>query len=342
MKKLLVLILIIFSFAASSFSATYESIGEAIIENNNLKVADKNALNNALISAIKKHFEYITVDKSKIPEITSDFIRFIKSYKILDRYVKEYTVYYHLLVDVDEITVEDLPLFFNTLKQSIVFYSFTPIENLNDENINKTFEKYDLSLKYQGNFLFNLPANPTYDDILNEFTKNDAKYLLIINFKQIEDDSFNEICKTELSVDTFTKNRKFKTIKIISTKSNKADLDECLKDSYISSLDRALKYIKNNYIKLPTFEKNNQLITITFINFRNFTPIQNLLEELSNRRYITEYKVKSFSMDEAIFDVNSVFNTEDLIAKLKLLKNSNKYNIINFAEGQIVIDFQND
>ncbi|BAI80057.1 hypothetical protein DEFDS_0575 [Deferribacter desulfuricans SSM1] len=339
MKKLLLIIfLTILSIINICNAAIYESIGNAVIENNDLKTADRKALDNALIEAIKKHFENVTLDKNKIPEITNEYIRFVKSYKILDRYVKDYTVYYHMIVDVDEITVDDLPLFFNTLKQSVVYYFENTPENISPDDLNKLFNHYNLSLKYQDSFTFNLPPNPSYDDILNEFAKNDARYLIIFTYKKLQNSLNNIGCKTELKVETYTKTKKFKTIKIISTKSL-PDMTECIKDSLMSSIDKALNYIKTNYIELPKIEKVQQNITITFINFKDFNTIQKFLEELTNRHYIDEVKIKSFSMDEAVYDVTTVLSLENLIAKLKLLKNNSNYNIINFAEGQLIIDF---
>ncbi|KAA0258046.1 hypothetical protein FHQ18_06525 [Deferribacter autotrophicus] len=340
MKKLLLILLAIILFNYSTYATQYESFGTSVIENNDLKKADKNALTNALLNAIKKHFENVTSDKDRIPEVTKDFIRFVKSYKILDRYIKDYTVYYHLIVKVDEITVDDLPLFFNNLRQSVIYYLFNYSNFNTDEKITNIFEKYNLSLKYEDDFLFNLPQNPSYDDLLNEFAKSNAKYLIIFKTKAISvSEETPYFCKTELITETFTKEKKFKTFKVVSTKSSIVSKDDCISNSILSSINKAVEYIKNNYIELPNINLSKNELTLTFINFSNFRIIKKLLEELDNKHYIEKYKMKSFSLNEAVFDTISPLTIDNFEEKLKLLQKSYKYNIINFGNGQIIIDF---
>ncbi|MGA1845913.1 hypothetical protein [Deferribacter abyssi] len=339
-KHLLILLAILLISYSITYAIQYDSFGTSVIENNNLKKADKSALTNALLNAIKKHFEKVTTNKDKIPEITKDFIRFVKSYKILNRYIKDYTVYYHLLVNVDEITVDDLPLFFNNLKQSVIYYIVNMSNLNNDKNIANIFGKYNLSLKNEDDFLFNLPQNPSYDDLLNEFAKSSAKYLIIFKTNIIsESGEIPYSCKTELITETFTKEKKFKIFKVVSTKSSIISKNDCISNSILSSINKAVEYIKNNYIELPKINISKNELTLTFINFNNLSIILKLLKVLDNKHYIEKYKMKSFSLNEAVFDIISLLPVDNLEKKLKLLQKNYKYNIINFGNGEIIIDF---
>jgi len=87
--NILIFFIFIFLFANNIIPAVFTGIGDAVIEDNNLKIAEIAAKNNAIENSIYNYLKSKISESNTIPEITSEFFKFLRSYKIISRNVSQ-------------------------------------------------------------------------------------------------------------------------------------------------------------------------------------------------------------------------------------------------------------
>lgn len=329
----------------SSFALNIKATGKFVIEKNNLREADKNAREEALLNALKTYFENSN-DTSNMPEITTEFFKFIKSYKILERYVNNYTVYYTIEADIDEIAQNDLTHYLNSVSHSVVYIlntknheTFKDIKhNTLDKVITDIFDSYSFSTKYQKTFQLKLSETPDLEEIMKQFSISKARYLYYIELEA----SCNEIdnqtsCNMNTISRIFTKEKNFTAIKAPSNTSSN-NMTEALLTSFDKSINNTLKYVRENLIPLPEIKYEIQKISIIVINYKTFSSIKNTLKILKDKKIINNYNVQSYTSNKIIFNIETTFNQTQLISKIKSFNKNNDFSVEN-KETSIVMDF---
>jgi hypothetical protein len=344
-KKLLLVILLFFVFLNTAFAVKIKASGKYVIENDNLRAADKLAKEDALLNALKTYFES-TGGTSDIPEITTEFFKFIKSYKILERYVSDYTVYYTVEADVDEIAKSDLNHYLNSVSHSVVYYvkvnkddDFSEI-SLKTVNrfINKTFEKYSFMTKYQESFDLALSEKPDFEEIIKQFSINRARFLFYIEISSSCENADSEVdCEVTTISRIYTKQKGFPVIKSPTYATGKNKKEALLK-GFDNNFENVLKYVRENFIPLPKINFEVKEIQVTVINYKRFTDIKKILNALKDKKIINSYSIKSYTSNNVVFVVKTTFDQTNLISKIKSLNKENKFSVQN-QDSSILINF---
>lgn len=337
MKK--IVILLIFTFAVNSFAITIDGIGKAVIVEKNLKKAEDTSLKYALIDAIYNYFKTYKKDQ-EIPDINEEFFKFIKSYKIVDRRVENYTVVYNIEADIDEFAIDDATYFLKKIVHSVVYsiemdrtlFKDSPLR----EALNKIFSSYNFSTRYQEDFEIETPEDLSLNDKLTNFGNSRANYYFIFHtepeFTNLEQKT---LCKLTLVTKIYTKKEALPTIKV--TVSELADNEtEALKGAFEKAGEKTIQYVRDNLIKIPDNKYEEKTFDIIFLNFNSFLKLNNLLTFLKEKGFIESFYMNFYSMTEAKFEIVTKFTLERLSEKIKeydsrlIIESENNELIITF------------
>jgi hypothetical protein len=324
--------------------AQYNAIGSAVIIHNDLRSADKLALQNALINSIRKYFESETTSEN-IPEITKEFIKFINSYKITERFISDYKVYYNITANIDQVSESDLGHFIDKITNSVVYFIKSDNKSLLEINpdmfkqINQIFDKFNFSTSHQIDFYNNLSENPDIDELIKQFELSQASYLFYIELNIFCSDSEKTQCTLKSNTQIFSKNERFPTIQAPLTK-EKDNNSLFFQNMFYDNLLNTLNYIRKNLIQLPNNEIVNKDYEIKIMNYKKFATVQKILNYLKGKEFITSFKPKAFTGKIIIFNIKSTFNLKKLQKKLSNI--SNKYTFTTSIDNNsLVINFKN-
>ncbi len=343
---LCLIILFAVFITSTAYCAKYNAIGSAVIIHNDLRSADKKALQNALLNGIHKYFETVSSDEN-IPEITPEFIKFINSYKITERFISDFKVFYKVIVDIDQVSESDLGHFIKKITNSAIYYiksnnkDYLRISPNMFKNINEIFNKYNFSTSHQDEFYNNLSDNPDIDELIKQFELSQASYLFYI-ILDISCDSVFEQAQCELKSNTqiFSKNEKFPTIQAPSKKM-KDNSENFFTDLFYNNLESTINYIRKNIIKLPEAKITNKNYEFKVKNYKKFSTVQKIFNYLKGKEIISAFKPKAFTQKLIVFNVVSTFDLIKLQDKLSLIADT--YNFHTYIDnGNLTIDFKKE
>lgn len=338
MKKLLVLLIL--TFTVNTFAITMSGTGKAIIVEENLKNAENSSLKSALIDAI---YSYFTTYKSTedIPDINEEFFKFIKSYKIVNRKVENYSVIYNVEANIDEFAINDATYFLKKIIHSVVYSINTDnniigIDKSLKDILTNTFSSYNFSVKYQEDFEIETPEDLNLNDRLANFGKSKANFYFIFTiepeFTKLDQKT---LCKLSLITKIYTKKEAFPTIKIVVNELAENDTD-ALAGAFKKASEKTVQYVRNNLVKMPNNRYEEQAIDIIFLNFNSFLKLNNLLTFLKEKGFVENFSLKSYSMAEAKFEIVTRFTPDRLIEKIKEYDNRL---IVEFENNELIITF---
>jgi hypothetical protein len=336
--------IIIFLYGNIGFSAVFIGEGDAIIEENNLKVAEINARTNAIKNSIYNYLKNKLPEDDTFPEITTEYFKFLKSYKILSRSVENYRVTYTVESDIIDFDIEDVYHMVKNIVASAVYVinlegDLGDIEENEIRNIvEKKLNSYSFDTKYEGDYLFALKDERNVDEVITHFANSKAQYLFILLIdSDVTRIDKNVYSRVGLLTNIYTREKKYKPIKAISTTTAK-DSKEAFTSSINKSLDKMLDYVSNNMIKL---NKNNNSINsfnIDFENFKKVGDVYELLDFIAERGWIISYNVGSFERGKVVAEIKTIFSLEDLVDRILKYKEDKKFNIA-IENDKIKLDF---
>lgn len=344
-KILSITFILLIVISNTCFAANIKSSGTAIIENNNLRKAQHQAQENALLNALKSYFE-TNEDPAEMPEVTIEFFKFIKSYKVLERYVSDFTVYYTIEADIDEVAKNDLTHYLNRITHSVIYFinnnDIEKVPEVSKSLVNKVtkniLSEYSFSSKYQDAFELKLSESPDFEEIIRHFGISKARHLFYIEINancQNKEDMNN--CNVSTVSRIFLKDRNFPAIKAPSSASA-SSIKEAFMTAYDKNLNNTLQYVRANLISLPELQTEVTDIKIEVINYKTFSSIQKIFNTLKRKRMINEFNIQSYTANKIIFNIESTFTQTKLISKLKTLIDKFEFSVMH-KNNSILMDF---
>ena len=332
--KILIYFIIILLFANTTISAVYTGIGDAVIEDNNLKIAEITAKNNAIENSIYNYLKSKLSKNTTIPEITSEFFKFLRSYKIISRNVENYRVTYTIESDIIDFDIEEVFHMVKKLVTSAVYIVNVKgdLEDIEENEIttfvDKKFNSYNIETKYQSDYLFAVRDKEDVDEVINSFANSKAHYLFILlidaNATRIDHKVY---CRVEILTNIYTRESKSNPIKTIST-SIAEDPKKAFNLSLNKSLDKMLNYVNNNIIKLNKSSNSINNFNINFLNFNRIAEVYELLNFMTGRGWISSYNIGSFEREKVVVEIETIFLPEELIEKVNKYKENNNFDIV--------------
>jgi uncharacterized protein YozE (UPF0346 family) len=323
-------------FTVAAFASPITGSGSSVIHEENVKLAEKKAHENALKDAVRNYF--ISSGKSSTPEITGEFFKFFNNYKIISKYVQDNTVFYNIVADIDELAVSNISYYIKDATNSAVFDINGNISQALKSGFTKVAEgvltSFNFTLSSNADFIADLPKNPQQEELINSFATTSAQFL--INFtanSQIIEDS----CEIELLTKIFSRDKEYPLIKI-TTRSVETDTDACLADAFKSAVYSSTDYIRKNIVPMPAGAGTPTKYTVKAVNFSKFQDVQSFMDFLKRRAVFRDYTIKTFSLEEAVFEADTVFSKDSLIRNLQDLKE--KYGYEARIDGsEVFLDF---
>ena len=328
-----VFFVIIFFYRNILLSAVFIGTGDAVIEENNLKVAEINARRNAIKNSIYNYLKNKLSANDAFPEITREYFKFLKSYKIISRNVENYRVTYTVESDIIDFDIDDVYNMVKNIMASAVYVVNVEgdLEDI-DENemrniVEKKLKSYNFDTKYESDYLFTLKDVLNVDEVVTNFANSKAQYLFIllidVDVTRIDKNVYGRV---ELLTNIYTREKKYKPIKAISTSITK-DSKEAIVLSINKSLDKMLDYVINNVIKL---NKNNDSINsynLDFENFKKVGDVYEILNYITERGWIVDYNIGRFGRDRVIAEIKTIFSPEELVDRIEKYKEDWNLNI---------------
>jgi len=318
--KIFSLIAFIIFYSTGVFAYDIKGVGRSVIVNDDLKTAEINARNSALIDALYNYF-VLNHSNEDIPDINEEFFKFIKKYTVVNRKVENFTVYYEIIATIDEVAISDANYLINNITHSVI-YIFenedldSDLKTKMKDQLNQIFAEYNFSTKYQEDFEILTPDNSNFEDKLSNFGNSKAKYFFSFNVSPIcslIDKDF--LCRLTTTVKIYTKKENLPTIKTVTSSLGKTEFD-AISDAFKKASENILKYITSNIIKAESEKSVEKTYNITFINFKTISNLNKLLNFLKEKGFINNFTLKSYSISQATFELTTKFSQERLSEKI--------------------------
>lgn len=309
-----------------------------------MRAAYKTALESALIDAVREYL-WNSEEVAEIPDITPEFIKFVKSYKVTSSSVDGYKINVGVEAVLDAVTLKDANQFLNNKIDTAVFVFSQPTTNSPLTNmevskiITQILQSKNFSTMEQNKFSYNI-TNPNDNiQIVNTFGSVNAKYLFKINlditYPDIEQS--DNICDVAMVTDIKMKNGEEKVLKV-SVGLPELDKKQCVAGSISQGLTTTIDYIRNNIIQEHSENAQVYYYEIKAVNFTNMIATNKFFGSLKQRRFVNNFKAASFASKEIIFNIESLFDKDKLKEKISeagLDKNIN----INVDSKGLILDF---
>lgn len=345
-QKILFTICILATLPLVAVAQTSKAIGkgEAIIEKGNMREAYKVATESALLDAVREYL-WNSEEIEDIPDITPEFIKFIKSYKVTARSVDGYKVNIGVEASLDAVTLKDANQFLNKKLDTAVFVfsplaSGSPVTN-NDvsRTITQILQNKNFSIMEQNKFLYNITNQSDNTQIVNAFGSVNAKYLFKINLDVTYPDIelSENTCEVAMVTDIKMKNGDEKVLKV-SIGLPETDKKQCVIDSINQGLASTIDYIRDNIIQEQSENAKVYYYEIKAINFTNMIATNKFFGSLKQKRFVNSYKAASFASKEIIFNIESLFDKDKLKEKISEAKLDKDIKIETNPKG-LVLDF---
>lgn len=337
--KRVTLFLIFLFMAASLFSAEAVVMsGSATVRayNDNMKAADSSARAGALMNALQNYFGSLQEDQPEqaMPQITPQYFKFIRSYRITDRHYEGGSVTYSVIADIDRVSLSDVAAMMKVSNSSAVFIVRGIPSNPDAESkINSALSSGGFSTGQQADFVSSLVGNDTAS-ATDAFQNSSAQYLFDI---LIEPVSTGTKCSAGFTVKVYSKDKDFNPIKI-NGEGTGSDANNCLANAAAAAMPKIMGYIHSNYVP-SAGQKQLQKIEITAANYSNFAAPKNLMEELKKRTFITSYAVKGFAEKSLDMEAEAYISADMLLKKLQAIAKQYNFTVSKTDDGNILLDF---
>lgn len=321
------------------------SIGRAGIEKSNMRIAYNQAVHNALINAIRQYYSQQNSDN--MPDISKEYIKFVKSFKVVSQEVIGSTISIKIVADLDNIGLQDANIYINNSVNTAVFTYYGVNEDIlsNDRQariINNALVSKNFTTNDQDNFIQGITDIKSSSDIKSQFGNTYSFYLFKFSFdgkfKNLSNPDFG--CELITTTDILSKNSETHTLKIETNSTNKNQGD-CISDAMSQAVVSTIDYIRKNLIE-TTGDKELHKYQIKAINFKNMVGTNNFLSALKQRGFIQNYKAISFTGKEVVFEIDTYFNKEDLSNKLYSVKSDDMNFKYEVDSKGITLDFASD
>lgn len=329
-----------------SYSALYRGIGEAVVKGDDLKMAEINARKNAIENAIYNYLKSKMRERNAIPEITSEYFKFLRSYKIISRNIANFKVTYAVDADIIDFDIDDVYYMVKKVVTSAVYvlHVKSDLNAVDEEKINsiveQKFNEYNIDTKYEEDYIFTLKDRESVDEIITNFANSKAQFLFMMavdsNIIKIDNKAY---CRVEILTNVYTRENKYKPIKAVSTSINEVP-ERAFELSLNKSLDKMLNYVMNNIIQLnkSTGKGTISNVKVNFADFERVGDVYDVLNIMKDRGLIINYNIEQFGRDMVIAKIKTIYSSEELVDKISKYKEGKNFNVILESE-EIQIHF---
>lgn len=319
--------------SAVSYAGEVTYTGRATIIKDDIRSAQKNSLNNALLGGIKQYI------KSNSPghkgDITADYFVFIKNYTILERKLNGNSVQTKVKIELDDTITDEVAVFVTGQVNTALFYvkGLSEYIKLNDirKDLSDIFYEMQFSTNEQVAFEQEIIDPDKNDDILTAFQSVSSQYLFNFTFN-VKDYKAGESCTVVSDSYYISINNITKRVPVIRSEVTVEDEDmvNCMKSAVYASVENSLMQVREKLIAAPGEKIQEYTYNIRFEGVEDLRAINEVIDTLQKRKLIAGYEMTEMYGTEAVFSVKSYFLPSDLMKRIGQL---NMPEIADIASG---------
>lgn len=349
MKKIfLVIIAALLISYTFSFAFTVKGSGSAVISDDKNPVSiDNAAKNKALKNALAAYFSILAKESGQAaPDVTDEFLKFIKKFKILNRTVDGHTLTYVIQADIDDVALNDINYYIKQMTNSAVIANKGISPALEEtaklvESAEDILKKNSFTLTYNRNFQKNLPVMPTDEDIMEQFNQSNAQYLYIFDSEHAYS-VLNGQYECNMKLITTIESKKGRLSKMqVTSEATDNTREKCVKKAYEAAVEKSVNYVRNNLLVIKENDMHKQTYTVSALNFGKFVKIKDFIDILTKRDVVTSHRVTEYTLNSVKLELDSFFTREDLITKIKELQEKQGF-LCECGEDIITLNFDAD
>ena len=338
MNKLLATGAVFLLLTINAYATVVNGSATVTVHNDNIKQADTSAKNSALLNALYNYFSRQQEDQpdSDMPEITSEYLKFIRSYKIVDRRYNHGTITYTVIADVDKLSLSDVAYMIKSRTDNAVYVIDELHDNYeNNAAITNALKKNAFSTKYQMDFLSTVADSAMPDLVYEAFQNSKAQYLFDIKADTVAGDGK---CSATVSIRVAGKAKEFPAVKTSGEGTGQSEVS-CVASAIYSAMDLALYSVRAGAIPTPSLDRELTKITLTAANYANFATPKNLMEALKRKTFITNYSIKGFAEKSLDIEAEIYVSPDMLLKKLQGIQKEYGFTASKLEGGNILLDF---
>ena len=330
------IVIMIFLVSAAAHAIVVSGSATVTVQNDNVKQADLSAKRSALSNALYNYFarQQETQPDAEIPEITQEYFKFIKSYKIADRHYNHGTITYSVIADIDKVSLSDVAYMIKSVSSTAVFIVRGTDSSQVDSAVSSSMQKNQFSARYQSDFRASMGVSPSSDEALEAFGNVNAQYFFDITLEPLNN---GDNCTVALTAKIFGKSKDYGTLR--TNGEQKGSGDDCIAQATGQAMTKLLSYVRGNYIPLPDQSRELSTVTVTASNYSNFAAPKNIMEAMKKRTFITSYNVTGFAEKTLTMDVQTYISPDMLLGKLRGLEKQYGFSAGKDDSGNITLDF---
>ncbi len=337
MKKLFLTAAVALFFAFNAHALVVNGSSTVTVQGDNIKQADQNAKTGALINALYNYFSRQAEEQGgEVPEITSEYFKFIRSYKIVDRRYSHGTITYSVIADVDKLSLSDVNYMIKSRTDNAVYVIDSAHDTYETNSaIANALKKYSFSTKKQMEFLSSVADSAIPDLVYSAFQNSAAQYLFDI---KAETSFSGGKCTATLNVRIAGKAKEYPSQKTSGEGTGQSQAS-CVATAIYNAMELALYSVREGAIPAPSLDRELTKITLTAANYANFATPKNLMETLKNKTFITSYSIKGFAEKSLDVEAEIYVSPDMLLKKLQGIEKNYGFKASKLEGGNILLDF---
>jgi hypothetical protein len=320
------------------YAGEIEFTGRATILKEDVRSAYKNSLNNALLGGIRRYMRPYLQERGA--DITDDYIMFIDNYTILRREVVNNTVVTAVHMNINDMITEDMASYVTNQMNTAVFIMSGLPEYVTENQIRpivaKSLTDMQFSTNGQTQFEREIVDRKNRYDILNAFRSVSPQYLFDFKFT-LKSYKADESCTLQ-SESSYIPSGSIAPSPILLTEVTIEDNNtaQCIREAVKTSVDTALAHMRDRLVPLPGEKPTLHEYVIEFHGVSAMRIINEIMETLEKRTYVTTYTMNTFFNDEADFTVSSYLPIQEFTDKINSL-NLEGVNPAEYDDGKVMI-----
>ena len=316
-----------------------EYTGKATVVNNDLRTAQRNSLQNALIGGLSQHVRSKT---RRTGAVTNDYLTFIKDYTILKRELVENVVSTTVRINIDDMITQEIATQVAPRVNTAVFLVSGLPQYTNSatvrSNLTNIFNLKQFATKEQIAFEQEIIDPKNRADVENAFLAVGSQYLFELNF-DIKSYVAGESCT--LVVDArYRESSNLARVTPIQHKEitiEEGNTTNCIYQAVNEASESALNQVRQSLIVSPGAPMVLHKYTVIATGLIQLKELNDVMNDLKRRKYLISSAMSEFSVGQAIYTVESYFTTQDLASRITSL---NFGTINNIQSTPINVSFE--
>lgn len=319
----LIVTLLFLMHASFIYAGEITYTGRAHIVKDDVRAAQTNSLNNALIGGLSSYVKSNAKDSSV--NVTPEYLMFVTEYQILERNVTDDYVVTKVKLVIDDMIAQDMSVHAVNRSNTAVFLAkglpdFVKADTIR-KNIGAIFNEYYFTVKDQISFEQEIIDISSGADALMAFQSISSQYYFEFNFN-LTSFKAGESCTLTSSSSYASIADVNKSVPVLRTEITveEASAEECIYRAVNESVRASLKQTRDKLVKSPEVQLKLNKFQLVFTGKTQLKSINSIINDVKKRKYVVGAQMSEFFNNQAVYVIESYYSAEELAAKLRDLE----------------------